>query len=448
MTGNLELDKQNMISILKQAMVLLINENVFLCDLKYFLNVNNILCLFNFCGNSPLKRYLFSVIKQNFVGFSKTSQFINTNFTDIERFVSSSSISVSSEVEVFKVIEQWIRHDENSRKHLMCDLLRKVRLPLLTFEIIESIKNNKFCKSCKTCIEYIEKALALKRSPNKTYLKSFQNRFFVNYYTFYQFEHNLIRLKSDDLVLYLDYKFHPVEMKTLEFFVDKFFYKIHLKNSKTLKYEEIYPRVAHDKLENFACCLFMEKLYLTGGFYVNMFDDADICHSYDPETMEWEKLKSLQIRRSYHSCVVFGGKIVASGGISHVGGSVEAYDHFEDEWTFMPDLTEARIGHGSVAIGNKLYIIGGRETQGCEVLDYLSNKFTVIKSIPFRYDWAEFENLDWFRTEDKIVVSYNCKYSKKNEKKNNVYIYSPKENIWTSTSFDFFKENRGHILYK
>ena len=445
------MDRQNLIFFLKQAMVLLINENVFLKDLYYFLNVNNILCLYIFCGYSPLKRYLFSIIKQNFVGFSKTSQFGNINFYDIIKFVSSSSISLSSEFEVFQAIKQWIRQNENSRKRLMCDLLRRVRLPLLSFKVIEIIKNDKLCNSCETCIEYIEKALALKRNPNKPYSKSFLNRFVVKNCTFYQFERNLIRLTSDDEIIRLDYNHHPVEMKTLEFFIDRFYNLIHLKNSKVLTYEEVYPDVTNDKLENFACCLFMEKLYLTGGFYERAVDSSDICHAYDPETSEWKKMKRLQLPRACHSCVVFGGKIVAVGGtwdIEGSVGSVEAYDCFDDEWTFMPDLTEARSCHGSVAIGNKLYVVGGQGTRSCEVLDYLSNKFTAIKSIPFRSDGDEFENLDWFRAEDKIVVIYNCRYFKKNKKENNVYIYTPKKNIWTSMSFDFFKENPGHILYK
>ena len=93
-----------------------------------------------------LEKYLVFIVENNFVAFSKTLGFRKADYKTLQTFVSSQTIHVDSEIEVFEAIVRWIEHDENSRKNLMCDLLQSVRLPLLSCEIIEHIiTNNKFC---------------------------------------------------------------------------------------------------------------------------------------------------------------------------------------------------------------------------------------------------------------------------------------------------------------
>ena len=70
-----------------------------------------------------------SAVENNFVGFSKSLEFINIDYKALKFFVSRSTIHVSSEIEVFEAIVRWIDHDKKSRKKLMCNLLKMVRLP-------------------------------------------------------------------------------------------------------------------------------------------------------------------------------------------------------------------------------------------------------------------------------------------------------------------------------
>ena len=109
----------------------------------------------------------------------------------------------------------------------------------------------------------------------------------------------------------------------------------------------------------------------------------------------------------------------------------------------MPDLIEGRIGHGSVAMGNKLYVIGGVDNQSSEVFDYLSNKFTLIKPFPLNYGDNNELKFSFFRVKNKIFV----KYDTEDIDEANIFIYDTKTDKWSSMYVDYFKENKGHVMY-
>ena len=214
-------------------------------------------------------------------------------------------------------------------------------------------------------------------------------------------------------------------------------YEILLYSSDTLGLKTIKPHAYY----NFAACIFMDKLYATGGEdeYGN---ETKNCAAYDPRTNEWTTLEGLQTARCLHSCVVFAGKIVVTGGL-FFNKTVEAYDHFENKWSYMPDLIEGRERHGSLAIEDKLYVIGGAYAQSCEVFNYISNKFTLFKPMLGEYNDLNVYKYSFFRIKDKIIV----KYETEDKEEDNVYIYDTKEDRWISTSVDYFKENSGQLMY-
>ena len=112
----------------------------------------------------------------------------------------------------------------------------------------------------------------------------------------------------------------------------------------------------------------------------------------------------------------------------------------------MPDLIKRRVGHGSVAMGNKLYVIGVIDIQSSEVFDYLSNKFTLIKPLLLNYGYNDFYNdfiVSCFRVKEKIIVKYDAE----DKEVDNIYIYDTKEDKWSSTSVEYFKQNSCQVMY-
>ena len=51
--------------------------------------------------------------------------------------------------------------------------------------------------------------------------------------------------------------------------------------------------------------------------------------------------------------------------------------------------------------------------------------------------------VSFFRVKDKIIV----KYDSEDKEEDNVYIYDTKEDKWSSTSVEYFKENSCQVMY-
>ena len=453
LTGELSTDRKRFILFLNTKTLLLIDDEMFLEDLKTFINKRNIFCFFTLSklfSLKLLKKYLVSVVDNNFVGFSKALGFQNIDFKTLKFFVSRSTLHVSSEIEVFQAIINWIEHNEKIRKVYIYDLLKLVRLQLLSCEVLEQyVKSNEFCQSCKKCCDHIEKIIALKENPNPSISNSFENRCCIDNFFHFNFSSHMASIRLDSGLKSSEKRVCMLEMKIFEFCYYNG-HEISLYSSNTRDFKTIKPNV-YDQLDTykryyiFSACIFMDMLFVTGGF-----DEKDNetrnCTAYDLRKAEWTFLEEMQRARCYHSCVVFAGKIVVTGGN---GGplkwSVEAYDHFENKWSYMPGLTEGRICHGSVAMGNKLFVIGGVHSQSCEVYNCISKKFTLIKPTPLIFklnDFYDFKN-SFFRVKDKIIVKHDTKI----KDKNNIYIYDTKEDKWSSMCVEYFKENEGHVMY-
>ena len=134
-------------------------------SLKAMVKTNNIYCFLRVSrtfGQKVLQNNVTSLIKHSFVSLSKASEFKLIDFNLLKFIVSRSDLNITSEVEVFTAVVDWVNHDEKARKSFMVDLLKQVRLPLLSSEIIKNvIKMHSLC-SDQNCIDYIDSVLVQK----------------------------------------------------------------------------------------------------------------------------------------------------------------------------------------------------------------------------------------------------------------------------------------------
>ena len=455
------LNNESLISFLKTKQLLKVEETIYLNGLKKLINRKNIFCLLGVCNTFSLKElkvFLISILKNYFDSFSKTNEFNDLSYTTFKNIVSSSELKLSSEIEVFEAIVSWVKYDKKNRKYLMYDLLMNVRLHLLSSEIVENvIKRNKFCLRSNKCCNYIESILMKQPESIKDLSKKLPNRCCMNEHTSF-----VILDKNDEQRIFMrpeksfslnlfDPQYNGVHLNRLTAASSAFYYisnyDINLFSSETNEWSPETPDVSlpdyYDELNDFAACLFMGNLYVTGGRYLRRDIESSCAYKFDTKTNEWNELASMRQARSCHSCVVFGGKIVVAGGCENL--LVDAYDHYKDKWALMAELNRSKARHGSVAMGNKLYVVGywflgWRDyTPDCEVFDYISNKFTVISPIPLEYTSNKFEV---FRVQNKIVVKFDGE-----EMDDNFYIYNTADDKWTSMSVELFKEKPAKLLH-
>ena len=468
-------DKRNKINSIKMTKLLLSEES---CYNDYLNLVNKMnLCLLLKTSNvffiKKLRHLSMSLLKRNFVSISKTNEFKEIDYNLFRLLISSSEINVSSEIEVFQTIVSWIQYNKTFREVFMFDLLKFVRLPLLTSEIIKNvIRNHPFCSKRENCYNHIDFVLLNKSKSTGSYLAKatkstlgsyqYENRYCMHEkvaFMFYE-QNSSSYTKRDKIVCELnnDFNFEPMKNSNniLEFQNSKFYlqdstisyekYYIQYLSKNSKEWRKIFPDVEY--VESYAICIFIGKLYILGGrCYApgNLGYEINDCRVFDPVEEKKTKICSMQQYRCDHSCAVFQGKIVVTGGVEHIENSVEAYDYYLDKWTYMPDLTELKNGHGSVAIGNKLYAIGGLYTKNCEVFDSISNKFTRIKQLKRIFYYKELEEIEIFSVKEKIVVKLD---RVENAEEDNVYIYNTTTNKWTSTCVDIFKgPQRSSIIY-
>ena len=367
-----------------------------------------------------LKMTLCNFLLQQYLLKEDTLTFYKLNYQDLLAIFSSSQLSLSSELELFNAAVDWINYKKNERSKHMHKLLRLIRLPLLSDEIlINVIKNHKLCKDCRKCKVVVDNAIESKTSCNSKASKlQFRNRYYscqfeakkfvciggedrdynkdicVQTCSEYEFDETSLEQvgTTSEMLKQRNWCRAAVIGKKIYCFGGKY-----CAFSKNLKSCEVYcrknnswspiaplPGIDDYLFFDYRVCAFMNKVYAFGDLFFGSW-------VYDPARDEWEKISSMNKPRFNTCCVVFQGQCVVAGG-RLAGGwsnwrttlkSVESYDHYLDKWTFLPNMNDARDFPGLVTKENKLYVIGGasrnyKPFKNSEVYDSLSKTFTYL----------------------------------------------------------------------
>ena len=144
------------------------------------------------------------------------------------------------------------------------------------------------------------------------------------------------------------------------------------------------------KRYGFAVCSFHDCILVSGGC---VFDDAHIrcnhtqsCELFTFKSNRWMEVTSLNLYRSHHAMVYFGGKAWAIGGYcmskSEATDSIELFDPVANKWEVSEvRMVQKRQDHGAVVYGRKIFVVSGID-ENDERLDtvevFSSNQFTLI----------------------------------------------------------------------
>ena len=91
---------------------------------------------------------------------SSIREFLNLESQQVEQWISSNEIAVSSVEEVFKLILQWIAQSKCERKRKFEELFRHVRLPYLSRDYMcKHVITNDLVKENPSCLKLVKDAL-------------------------------------------------------------------------------------------------------------------------------------------------------------------------------------------------------------------------------------------------------------------------------------------------
>ena len=351
----------------------------------------------------------FNFIQRYFGTVAETNNFLELDYNILEKKVSSCTLNIHSEIEVFNASERWLSHKFKDRSKHSKALLSNVRLSLLSADTLQYLKNNflSFSDSLD-CNALLKEVLERKKN-------SFENNLSVtcshrycenmnfNMYACVNSFHSLYLYYDIDLI-YRDVvevdvldplddhiRYHRMAYCSRQVFsficsetsrrVEKCSINADYESSLTTTRKSGWSRVADmfDDRTEFCVCSFIDKIFLIGGS-VNQCDEkapTKSCLQFDTKTYEWKEAREMKEARSSAACVAFEGRIVACGGENiSLLKTVESYDVFADKWSMMPTMTTCKKGHSLVVVRNKLFVIS---TRTIEVFDSKSNTFSAIK---------------------------------------------------------------------
>ena len=231
---------KNSIPNLKMSKLMLDDKIVPASSFTAMVRTNNIYCFFLFSKifrQKVLHDNVTSLIKHSFVSLSKVDEFKLIDFNLLKFIVSWSDLNITSEIEVFTAIVDWGEYDKNTRISFMIDLLKQVRLPLLSSEIIESVIKTHFLCSNQKCIDYIDSVLVKKNKSSSLDILQNKNRccmnesvafmFYDDVFFFNQYPKRKIRLFTKTKI---GFEFKPTEIsfQALQFHKTKYYLHISL----------------------------------------------------------------------------------------------------------------------------------------------------------------------------------------------------------------------------
>ena len=363
---------------------------------KGLVNVENALCYFEGSMVFDLSYLKVSAVKcicRWFCYLVANKKHINLSFKLFKKLLSSSELNITSEMELVIAVDSWIKNDYKQRKKFAKELIKQIRIPLLSKACLENLlAGYSSFSNCEESKRYINKAIYDK--PINTYDRNSINHQ-ARYCSQKKFEivlseeHNLYKLydrnsfganKRVENLLELDSStYKSVFINGVIYLIGSDF----IYSYSTLKKKFIEKKsLGRKRISLYASiCNFMGKINIVGGFHAK----GRRLTIYDPNLDTWEERAEMSVNKIEVGVSVFCGKLVVTGGSirdqrqrQRMTNTVEVYDHFSNSWSPMPPLLREKCRHDSVSIGNKLYVISF--INSCEVFDYFSNVFVLIQN--------------------------------------------------------------------
>ena len=372
-------------------------------------NVFNIYQLTGLFRLQCLYKYTYNYLERCFTMLAQTPNFLNLEYSTVAKLLKSSSLHITSELEVYNAANEWLTYKFNERSKFVKDILLKVRFHSLSDFSLESLLKNKSSLTCiDDCFRLIKQALESKKQFIQTTSKVTYTNRFCN-----QDKFNILfcggnNIKSRTTVKNV-YKVDGSCLKTVKVlpsmikerrFAEAVCVKgnVYIFSGRDSSYESImsvekyspatkaWSTVTdmHDKRIYFCTCGFMNHIFVIGGKNITR---TRSCLQFDAEYYNWKEVSGMNEARSSAACVVFEEKIIVAGGFNITDNklrTVESYDAKADEWSPMPNMITVKSNHKLISVKSKLYVIGwGKDN--CEVFDKTCKKFVSLTPLPKNY---------------------------------------------------------------
>ena len=122
-----------------------------------------------------LSKDLSCYIERIFTVVAETENFLHLSFVLFSKILSSSSLDITSELEISNAVDSWLAYDFEERKIFASKLLQKVRLCLISNNSLKCIlRESSAIRKDEKCVKLLRNAL---ESDSKLIQRNISNRY-------------------------------------------------------------------------------------------------------------------------------------------------------------------------------------------------------------------------------------------------------------------------------
>ncbi|XP_029344894.1 kelch-like protein 2 isoform X2 [Acyrthosiphon pisum] len=353
-------------------------------------NVIGINALADLHGSMQLLTSSELYIQQLFSDVVEGDEFLSFSSELMVKLISSDELTAPSEEKVFEIVIRWVKHDLDSRKQILPQLMEHVRLPLISKDyILKNIVDEPLLINCSKCKDYVFEALRfhlikpdkLITIPHNIRTKARQSGG----------THKVIfavgGLGYDHILNTTEWydpkinqwqpgpkMFLPLEAPGLAVANDNCVFLMggnsgqNSETSKLVHWLDLSSESPHwrptnnmlVKRQDFGVGVIDNHIYAIGGadHDRNYLNSAE---AFDCRTQKWQMLASMSTRRFAVGIGVLNNLLYAVGGSDSKNklSSVECYHPGLDKWTTIADMCVSRNGVGVGVLNGVLYAVGG-----------------------------------------------------------------------------------------
>ena len=333
-------------------------------------------------------------IHENFASVGEMDEFLSLEAREVTRWISSGKIAVGAEVDVFKIIVQWVEHKKSERKAYFEELFGHVRLDFLSRDCLQDVVTNELVRDSAVCLRLTVDAIvkmatfASEDDLPQTPRKGLETRVILacgGRFTFCFLPEKNQWKRLPDGSTERNQKTQMLTFRDQLYTFEEF--------SEVEKYDPVFNTWSYSKQIDVS----VDGAIVTvvkGDMYaieVNKPVGKSTIKRYNVELCTWQTVVESPQGCRNSCCVIAGGSYLyllggsAPGNASYVT-KAERFNIAETQWEEIADMQQGRGGAFGVASEGKIFVAGGlneknKVSKKCEMYNVSTNEWHVIGSL-------------------------------------------------------------------
>ena len=333
-------------------------------------------------------------IHENFASVGEMDEFLSLEAKEVTRWISSGKIAVGAEVDVFKIIVQWVEHNKSERKAYFEELFCHVRLDFLSRDCLQDVVTNELVRDSAVCLRLTVDAIvkmatfASEDDLPQTPRKGLETRVILacgGKFTFCFIPEKNQWKRLPDGSTERNQKTQMLTFRDQLYTFKEF--------SKAEKYDPVFDGWSKSDLRDVSADSAIVTV-VKGDIYaieVNKPVGKSTIKRYNVERCTWQTVVESPQGCRNGSCVIVGDSYLYLLGGSTPGNAsyvskAERFNIAETQWEEIADMQQGRGGAFGVASEGKIFVAGGlneknKVSKKCEMYNVSTNEWQFIGSL-------------------------------------------------------------------